>query len=404
MKNLDKVILAYSGGLDTSIIIPWLMDNYDVEVIACAIDVGQNEDLEEVEKKAYESGAKKVYVIDGVYDFVKNYVFESIKANALYEGIYPLGTALARPLMGKALVEIAHKENAKYIAHGCTGKGNDQVRFETSIYAFDPTIKIIAPWRLWDIKSREEEIDYANEKGIEVSSTKEKIYSIDQNIMHISHEGGELEDFQNEADLEKILMYSKSVYSAQDEIEKIEIEFEKGEAVKINGKKLEADKLLQEANEIAGRNGIGTIDIVENRLVGMKSRGVYETPGATLLIKAHQFLESVTIDKDTLNLKNTLSLNYANLIYDGKWFSTARKSLASFFDKTQENVSGKVKLNLYKGNIIPTSIQSENALFDYGISSFGESDLYDHKDAYGFIRLFSLPTRIESMKNIKAKK
>jgi argininosuccinate synthase len=391
----DKVVLAYSGGLDTSVIIPWLKENYDMEVIAACIDVGQDDDMEQVRKKALETGASKVYIEDMKEEFVKDYLFKAVKANLLYEGAYMLGTSLARPLMAKKLVEIAHKEGAKYISHGCTGKGNDQVRFEVGIASFDPTIKIIAPWRLWNIKSREDAIDYANSKGVEVAATKEKIYSNDKNIWHVSHEGGDLEDPRNE---HKTSMYfmTTTPEKAKDEDTYIELYFEKGEPKKLNGQELDPVTMMEKLNKIGGENGIGIVDMVENRLVGMKSRGVYETPGGTILYAAHTALERLTIDKDTFHYKQLVSQKYGELVYDGLWFGSLRKALDAFVEATQENVTGNVKLKLYKGNILTASIDAQYPLFNESISSFGASDLYDHKDADGFIKLFGLPYKIKA--------
>lgn len=392
----DKVVLAYSGGLDTSIIIPWLKENYDLDVIAACIDVGQDDDMEEVRKKAIRTGASKVYIEDLKEEFVKDYLFKAVKANILYENAYFLGTSLARPLMAKKLVEIAHAEGAKYIAHGCTGKGNDQVRFEVGVASFDPTIKIIAPWRLWNIKSREDAIDYANSKGVEVTATKEKIYSNDKNIWHVSHEGGDLEDPRNE---HKTSMYfmTTTPEKAKDEDTYIELYFEKGEPKKLNGKELSPLDMMKQLNKIGGENGIGIVDMVENRLVGMKSRGVYETPGGTILYAAHTALERLTIDKDTFHYKQLVSQKYGELVYDGLWFGSLREALDAFVEVTQENVTGTVKLKLYKGNIMPAGIDAMHPLFNESISSFGASDLYDHKDAEGFIKIFSLPSKIRAM-------
>lgn len=393
----DKIVLAYSGGLDTSIIIPWLKQNYDAEIIAACIDVGQSDNMEAVKAKALSSGASKVYIEYATDEFVKDYVFSAIKANAHYEGKYLLGTSLARPLMAKKLVEIAHKEGAEYICHGCTGKGNDQVRFEVGIAAFDPDIKVIAPWRLWDISSREEAIDYANANGIEVPCTKEKIYSRDQNLLHISHEGGDLEDTCNEHKCDILYMMTSTLEKASDQAEHVEIGFEQGEAVTLNGTSLKPHEMLSALNEIGSKHGIGVLDMIENRLVGMKSRGVYETPGGSLLMQAHSLLESLTLDRITMHTKSTLSIEYSKLVYDGLWFSPLREALDAFFQSTQQCVSGNVKMKLYKGNIIPASVDSPFALYDMGISSFGHSDLYSQKDAAGFINLFSLPTKIQSM-------
>lgn len=395
----EKVILAYSGGLDTSIIITWLKENYDVEVIAACINVGQEDDMVEIEKKALKSGAEKIYIEDVTAEFIKDYVFKGVKANAVYEQKYLLGTSFARPLIAKKLVEIAHKEGAKYICHGCTGKGNDQVRFEVGIAAIDPSIKIIAPWRIWDIKSREDAIDYANAKGIEISITKEKIYSRDQNLWHISHEGGDIEELKNEHKQDMYLMTTPPEL-AKDEPTYVEIYFEKGIAKKVDGVELEPIDIVKVLNKIGGENGIGVIDLVENRLVGMKSRGVYETPGGTVLYAAHKELEEITLDKDTQHFKQAVAQKYGELVYDGLWFTTMREALDAFIDKTQETVTGYVKLKLYKGNIMVAGKDSPYALYDEGISSFGASDLYDHKDSEGFINLFSLPSKIKAYKNL----
>ncbi len=400
----EKIVLAYSGGLDTSIIIPWLKENYDFEIIAACIDVGQGDEVDGVKEKAINSGASKVYVEDVKEEFVKNYVYKSIKANAVYEDKYLMGTSLARPLIGKKLVEIAHKEGAKYIAHGCTGKGNDQVRFEAAIAAIDSSIKVIAPWRIWDIKSREDAIDYANKMGIDVPVTKEKIYSRDKNLMHISHEGGDLEDPTNEHNPNELYLMTKTLENAKDTPDYLEIYFEKGIPVEINGQTLGPVEMLSKLNEIGANHGIGVIDILENRLVGMKSRGVYETPGVTILMMAHKELEHLTLDKMTFQYKQMIALKYAELVYNGVWFSTLRESLDAFIDTTQQNVTGWVKLKLYKGNIIPAGMGSPYALYDKGISSFGESEFYDHKDAEGFINLFNLPFKIKSIMDEKNKK
>lgn len=392
----EKVILAYSGGLDTSIIISWLKENYDFDVVAACINVGQEDDMKDIEAKALSSGASKVYIEDLTKEFLEDYVFKGIKANAIYEDKYMLGTSYARPLMAKKLVEIAHKEGANFICHGCTGKGNDQVRFEVGIASIDPTINIIAPWRIWDIKSREDAIDYANERGISIPVTKEKIYSRDQNIWHISHEGGDIEELTNEHKQDMYLMTTPPE-KAKDEATYVDIYFSEGIAKKLNGKDVDAVSLLKELNKIAGENGIGVVDLVENRLVGMKSRGVYETPGGTILYKAHKELEEITLDKDTLHFKQIIALKYSELVYNGLWFTTLREALDEFIDKTQEKVTGNVKLKLYKGNVMVAGKESPYALYDKGVSSFGSSDMYDHKDAEGFIKLFSLSSKIKKI-------
>ena len=394
----EKVVLAYSGGLDTSIIIPWLKENYnDLDIIACCVNVGQEDDMDLVEKKALSSGASKVYIENVVNEFVEGYVYKGIKANAMYEGKYLLGTAYARPLIAKKLVEVAHKEGAKYIAHGCTGKGNDQVRIEAAIASLDPTMEIIAPWRIWDITSREEAIDYAEEKNIDLNGiTKEKIYSRDQNILHISHEGGMLENPGNEPDFDEILIMTNTVEKAPDLAEYVEIEFEKGIPVKLNNKKLNGENMMKALNKIGGTHGIGVIDLLENRLVGMKSRGIYETPGGTILVEAHKYLESFVLEKDETHFKDMIGLKYAELIYNAQWFSGLKNAFDAFVDSTQKNVTGKVKLKLYKGTIKFAGMTSDNALYNESISSFSTGDLYDQKDATGFIHLYSLPFKIQA--------
>ena len=399
----EKVILAYSGGLDTSIIIPWLKENYNIDVIAVCANVGQDDDMDKIHDKAIKSGAIKAYCEDLREEFITTTIYAAIKAEVKYEGRYLLGTALARPIIAKKLVDIAHKEGAKYICHGCTGKGNDQVRFEGTIAALDPTIKVIAPWRIWNIKSREDAIDYANEHNIEVVATKKKIYSVDDNLFHVSTEGGDIECLQNE--------HSKDIYKktqdpedACDAPEYVEIYFKQGVPKKVNNKELSPIELLETLDKIGCKHGIGIVEILENRLVGMKSRGIYETPGGEILYAAHNYLESATLDKDSLHLKQRLSLEYADLIYNGKWYSKACSAITAFMNETQENVTGSVKLKLYKGNIKPSGIFTENALYDESISSFGNSELYDHKDAEGFINLFTLPLKINAMKNMKLNK
>ncbi len=396
----EKVILAYSGGLDTSIIVPWLKENYDLEVIAVCIDVGQGDDMEAVKKKAVESGASKIYVENLQDEFITEYAFKAVKAHALYEGKYMLGTSLARPSMAKRMVEIAHAEGAKFICHGCTGKGNDQVRFELGIAAFDPTIEIIAPWRIWDIKSREDAIDYAEARGIKVPVTKEKIYSRDKNLWHLSHEGGDLEDPHNEHKRDMYQMVTPPE-QAPDVPSYVEIHFEKGVAKKVNGEELTPVEIVSLLNKLGGENGIGVIDIIENRLVGMKSRGVYETPGGTVLYAAHDELERLTVDKNTYHYKQGVGQTLGELIYEGLWFSKLREALDAFVESTQENVTGTVKLKLYKGTIMVAGVDTPYALYDEGISSFGASAQYDQKDAAGFINLFGLPTKISAMVKMK---
>lgn len=392
----EKVVLAYSGGLDTSVIIPWLKENYECEIIAVCVDVGQKEDLRYIKDKALASGASKVYIEDVKEEFVKDYIFPTLKAGAIYEGKYLLGTSMARPLIAKKLVEIAHKEGAKAIAHGATGKGNDQVRFEVSIRALDPSIKIIAPWRIWELKSREDEIEYAKKKGIPIPVTKEKIYSVDSNLWHVSHEGGDLEDPWNEpkSDIYDIVTPPEKV---SDKPEYVYIEFEKGIPVKVNGKTLSPVKLIEELNEIGGRNGIGIVDLVENRLVGMKSRGVYETPAGTLLYIAHRELEYLVLDKETMRFKELVAQKYADLVYNGLWFSPLKTALDAFIDETQKNVTGVVRLKLYKGNVINAGAKSPYSLYNEEFATFGKDEVYNQKDAEGFINLFGLSLKIRAL-------
>ncbi len=402
----EKVVLAYSGGLDTSIIIPWLKENYnDLDIIACCVNVGQEDDMEIVKSKAINSGASKVYIENVVNEFVEGYVYKGIKANAAYEGKYLLGTAYARPLIAKKLVETAHREGAKYIAHGCTGKGNDQVRLETAIAAIDPSIQIIAPWRIWDITSREEAIDYAEAKNIDLNGiTKEKIYSRDQNILHISHEGGMLENPAVEPDFDEILVMTNTVEKAPDAPEYVEIEFNEGIPVKLNGKKLNGEEMLTALNKAGGTNGIGVIDLLENRLVGMKSRGVYETPGGTLLLEAHKYLESFVLEKEAAHFKEMIGQKYAELVYNAMWFSGLKDAFDAFIDSTQKKVTGTVKLKLYKGTIKFAGMESDYALYNESISSFSTGDLFDQKDASGFIHLYSLPYKIQALNDMNSKK
>ena len=399
----EKVILAYSGGLDTSIIIPWLKENYNIDVIAVCANVGQDDDMDKIHDKAIKSGAIKAYCEDLREEFITTTIYAAIKAEVKYEGRYLLGTALARPIIAKKLVDIAHKEGATYICHGCTGKGNDQVRFEGTIAALDPSIKVIAPWRIWDIKSREDAIDYANEHHIPVVATKKKIYSVDDNLFHVSTEGGDIECLQNEHKKD-IYKKTQDPEDACDTPEYVEIYFEQGVPKKINNKELSPIELLETLDKLGCKHGIGIVEILENRLVGMKSRGIYETPGGEILYTAHNFLESATLDKDSLHLKQRLSLEYADLIYNGKWYSKACSAITAFMDETQENVTGSVKLKLYKGNIKLAGIFTDHALYDESISSFGNSELYDHKDAEGFINLFTLPLKINAMKDNKINK
>lgn len=396
----EKIVLAYSGGLDTSITIPWLKENYDSEIIAVCVDVGQVEDWEEVEKKALLSGASKFYCPHAADEFAKEYIFPAVSAHAKYQGTYLLGTALARPLIAKKLVEIAHLENAVAICHGCTGKGNDQVRFEMGIAAFDSEIKVIAPWRQWDIKSREDAIDYAIQKGIPITSTKEKIYSEDENLMHISHEGGDIESPANFVNYESILKITNALENTPDEAEFVSITFEKGLAVAVDGLKMEPSEVLSTLNHLSGKHGIGVLDWIEDRAIGMKSRGIYETPGGALLMEAHARLESLTLTKETIKLKQMISTEYAELVYNGQWYSQANLAIKAFIDKTQECVNGEVQLKLYKGNMLPYSVTSPNQLFDEDVSGFGEDDLFSHHDARGYINVMTLPTKIQQRKGM----
>jgi len=397
-----RILLAYSGGLDTSIIVPWLKENYDCDVICVAGDVGQGEELEPLHEKAKKCGAEKLYIEDLRKEFIEDFIFPTLKAGAVYEGRYLLGTSFARPVIAKRLVEIAHKENCTAICHGATGKGNDQVRFEITVKAFDPFMQIIAPWRIWDITSREEAIDYANARNIPLPVTKKRPYSMDKNIWHLSHEGAELENPWNEMP-EDLLLTMVSPENAPDKPEYVTIDFEKGIPVAINGEKLDSIAIVEKANEIAARNGIGLADLVENRLVGMKSRGVYETPGGELLFEAHDRLESITLDRNTAHYKQQVALKFAELVYDGLWYTPLREALSAFVDSTQENVTGTVKLKLYKGNCMASGVKSENSLYMEEIATFGDSkELYNHKDSEGFINLLGLPVKVQAM--VKAKK
>ncbi len=393
----EKVILAYSGGLDTTVLIPWLKETYDYDIIAVCIDVGQGKETDGLEQKALKTGASKFYLLDVTEEFLTQYAWPTLKAGAVYESKYLLGTSIARPIIGKCLVDIAKKEGAVAICHGATGKGNDQVRFELAIKALAPELKIIAPWRIWDIQSREDEIKYLEDRGIEVPMKKDDSYSRDKNLWHLSHEGLELEDPALEPNFDKLLQMSVTPEKAPDKDTYVEIEFEKGVPVAIDGKKMSAKDLLAEANKLAGENGIGIADIVENRLVGMKSRGVYETPGGTLLYQAHEYLEHLCLDRDTYQYKLNVANEFAKLVYNGLWFSPLRKALSAFVDETQKTVTGKVKLKLYKGNIIYAGATSEYSLYCESLASFTTGDLYNHKDAEGFINLFGLPLKVGAM-------
>jgi len=387
-----KVVLAYSGGLDTSIIIPWLKENYDYDVIAMVGDVGQGDDIEAVVKKAYATGASNVIVEDMREEFLTGYVFPSMKAGAVYEHKYLLGTSMARPVIAKHQVGVAHREGAVAVAHGCTGKGNDQVRFELTYQALAPELKVIAPWREWNLKSREDCLDYAEAHGIPVVQSREKIHSRDRNLWHISHEGGELEDAGN-APLPTTWQLTKSPQEAPDREEQVEIGFEQGVPVSVNGLNMDPVSLVELLNEIGGRNGIGRIDLVENRFVGIKSRGCYETPGGTLLVTTHRELEALCLERDLMHYKQHIGLKYAELVYFGLWFTPLREALDAFVESTQKNVTGTVTLSLYKGNISVASRKSEYSLYRTDLSSFTMGESYDQKDAQGFIRILGLPSR-----------
>ena len=399
----EKVILAYSGGLDTTVIIPWLKENYDFDVVAVCIDVGQGTETDGLEEKALKTGAIKYYLLNVEDEFVVDYIYPAIKANATYESKYLLGTSLARPLIAKKLVEIAKKEGATAICHGATGKGNDQVRFELGIKALAPELKIIAPWRIWDIQSREDEIEYLIKKGIEVPMKKGDTYSRDKNLWHLSHEGLELEDPSIEPNYDKLLHLSVTPEKAPDEATYIEIEFEKGVPTKLNGETYAPSEFVKKLNILGGKNGIGIVDMVENRVVGMKSRGVYEPPGGTILYYAHKELEYLCLDKQTQSFKSIVSNKFAELTYSGEWFTPLMEALMAFIDKTQETVTGCVKLKLYKGNIIPAGAKSKYSLYNESLASFTTGELYNHKDAEGFINLFGLPLKVRALVNEKNK-
>ena len=400
MSEIKKIVLAYSGGLDTSVIIPWLKENYKgAEVIAACADVGQPDDFEAIEKKAYASGASKVYVMDIKKEFMEEYVWPTVKAGAVYEGKYLLGTSFARPLISKKLVEVAEKEGADAIAHGATGKGNDQVRFELTVKALAPQMKLIAPWRMWDLKSREDELKYAEAHHVPIDYQSEENpypYSMDWNIWHLSHEGDDLENPAN-APKDMVYMVTKTPEQAPDKAEYVTIDFEKGIPVAVNGEKMDAVALITALNEIGARNGVGIVDIVENRLVGMKSRGVYENPGGAIIMYAHRELEYLCLDRDTFHYKETVANKFAELVYDGKWFSPLREALSAFVDETQQTVTGQIKLKLYKGNIISAGSTSPYSLYNEEFVTFGEDDVYNQKDAEGFINLFGLPLQMRAL-------
>ncbi|MCL2044116.1 MAG: argininosuccinate synthase [Treponema sp.] len=393
-----KIVLAYSGGLDTTVIIPWLREHYEgCKIIACCADLGQCADYNELEEKAIKLGADKVHIIDARAEFITDFIYPMIKANAVYEGKYLLGTSVARPLIAKKLVDTAISESADAICHGATGKGNDQIRFELTFKAFAPWLNIIAPWRIWDIQSREDAMEYLQKRGIEAPMTKEQSYSRDENLWHLSHEGLELEDPALEPDYRHLLQLTVPPQDAPDTHEYVALDFEKGIPVSLNGKTLPPVDLIKELNTIGGRNGVGIADIVENRVVGMKSRGVYETPGGTILYAAHTELESLCIDRQTEVFKSMVGLQLAELIYTGEWYSPLREALSAFVDKTQEVVTGHVRLKLYKGNVTPAGITSPYSLHNKELSSFTTGDLYDHKDAEGFINLLGLPMTVRAL-------
>lgn len=407
MSEIKKIVLAYSGGLDTSVIIPWLKENYaGAEVIAACADVGQPDDFEAIEKKAYASGASKVYIMDIKKEFLEEYVWPTVKAGAVYEGKYLLGTSFARPLISKKLVEIAKQEGADAIAHGATGKGNDQVRFELTVKALAPEIKLIAPWRMWDMKSREDELVYAEKHGVPIDYKSEENpypYSMDWNIWHLSHEGDDLENPAN-APKDMVYMVTTPPEKAPDVPAYVTIDFEQGIPVAVNGQKMGAVELLTELNAIGAKNGVGIVDIVENRLVGMKSRGIYENPGGAIIMYAHRELEYLCLDRDTFHYKELVANKYAELVYDGKWFSPLREALDAFVNETQETVTGTVKLKLYKGNIMSAGSTSPYSLYSEEYVTFGEDDVYDQTDAEGFINLFGLPLKMRALMKQHAEK
>jgi len=403
-KEIKKVVLAYSGGLDTSIIIPWLKENYDnCEVIAVSGDVGQGTELDGLEEKAIKTGASKLYIEDLKEEFINDYVFPTMQAGAVYENRYLLGTSFARPIIAKRIAEIALKEGADAICHGCTGKGNDQVRFELAIKAVAPDMHIIAPWRIWDIKSRDEEIDYAEAHNIPLKINRETNYSKDKNLWHLSHEGLDLEDPANEPmyNKEGFLEMGVSPEMAPDKPTYVTIGFEKGNPVSIDGEKLNSMDLIQKLNELGGANGIGLVDLVENRLVGMKSRGVYETPGGTILYHAHEVLETLCIDKETQRMKQHIAIKFADIVYNGQWYTPLREALSAFVTETQKTVTGEVKLKLYKGNIINAGVTSPYTLYDEEIATFDEDEVYDQNDSAGFINLYGLPIKVKAKLDAK---
>ncbi len=398
--SIKKVVLAYSGGLDTSVIVSWLKENYGCEVICFTADVGQAEELSQLPQKAIASGASKIFIEDLTDEFAGEYLFKLLRSGAIYEGKYLLGTSIARPLIAKHMVKIAQQEGADAIAHGCTGKGNDQVRFELTAMALDPSLKVIAPWREWDIASREDALAYAAAHDIPVSSSLKSIYSRDRNLWHLSHEGGILEDTWNEAD-EAMYQLSVSPEEAPDQPEYIEIEFAQGFPVKLNGKAIDPAEMVKQLNLLGGKHGIGRVDMVENRLVGMKSRGVYETPGGTILVAAHQDLESICLDRDTLHYKHLLAQRYAELVYNGQWFTPLREAMDAFVDVTQKHMTGTVKLKLYKGSATAIARKSPYSLYNEEFATFGQDSVYDQSDAAGFINLFGLPLKVAALRDLK---
>lgn len=403
---MDKVVLAYSGGLDTTAVIPWLKETYGYEVICCCIDCGQGEELDGLEERARLSGAAKLYIEDVVDDLWENYIMPCVQAGAVYEHKYLMGTAMARPTIAAKLVEIARKENAVAICHGATGKGNDQIRFELGIKALAPDIKVIAPWRddRWQMDSRQAEIDYCKAHGIDLPFGTDQSYSRDRNIWHISHEGLELEDPSQAPNYDHMLVLGVTPEKAPDEDVELTINFEKGMPVSLNGKKMKVSDIIRELNTIGGKHGIGIVDIVENRVVGMKSRGVYETPGGTILMEAHQQLEELVLDRDTIALKKDLGSKLASIVYEGKWFTPVREAISAFVDVTQQYVTGEVKLRLYKGNIIKAGTTSPYSLYSESLASFTTGDMYDHHDAEGFITLWGLPLKVRAMRMNELKK
>jgi len=397
-----KVILAYSGGLDTTTIIPWLKQTYDYEVICVCVDVGQGDETDGLEERALSSGASKLYIEDVTDEFVKDYCWPALKADAIYEKKYLLGTSLARPLIAKVLVDIAHKEGAEAICHGATGKGNDQVRFELGIGALDPQLKIIAPWRIWDLQSREDLMDFCIKHDIKVSMSHDQSYSRDRNILHISHEGLELEDPSVEPNYDHLLMLTNTLEKAPNESEYITIDFVNGEPTKVNGKAMTPREVLETCNKIGGKHGIGVVDLIENRVVGMKSRGIYETPGGTILYQAHEELEHMCLDRSTFAFKQQAAVKFAEITYNGQWFTPLREALSAFMDETQKTVTGQIKMKLYKGNCTLVSVSSPYSLYNAEIASFTTGDLYDHKDAEGFIHLFGLPLKVRALMRLSA--